>query len=54
MKDKDIKDIFNLDNPLMQWITKRIEGMTIALESEHTGSINKSMKYFGLLEKLLV
>jgi hypothetical protein len=52
MKDKDIKEVFNLNGPLMQWVTKRIEGMTIAFEPEHTGSINKSMKYFGLLEKL--
>lgn len=52
VKDKAIKEIFNFDSPLMQWVTKRVEGMTIALEPEHTGSINKSMKYFGLLEKL--
>lgn len=51
MKDKDIKEIFNIDSPIMQWIMERIEGMTIALEPEHTGSINKSMKYFNLLER---
>ncbi|MDR1501293.1 MAG: hypothetical protein LBT43_02410 [Prevotella sp.] len=51
MKDKDIKEIFNLDSPLMQWVIERIEGMTIALEPEHTGSVNKSIKYFNLLEK---
>lgn len=51
MKDKEIKEIFNLENPLMQWVIKRIEGMTIALEPEHTGSVNKSMKCFNLLEK---
>jgi hypothetical protein len=51
MKDKDIKEIFNLDSPMIQWVMERIEGMTIALEPEHTGSINKSMKYFSLLEK---
>ncbi len=51
MKDKDIKDTFNLDSHLMQWTMERIERMTIALEPEHTGSVNKSMKYFNLLEK---
>ncbi|MBS5908846.1 MAG: hypothetical protein KIC84_16685 [Dysgonomonas mossii] len=51
MKDKEIKVIFNLENRLMQWVIKRIEGMTIALETEHTGSVNKSMKCFNLLEK---
>jgi len=52
MKDKNVKELFYLENPLMQWIIKRIEGMTVALEPEHTGSINKSMKYYCLLEKL--
>lgn len=52
MKDKEIKEMFSLENPLMQWVIKRIKGMTIALEPEHTGGINKSMKYYSLLEKL--
>lgn len=51
MKDKDIKEIFNLDSPLMQWVIERIKEITIALEPEHTGSVNKSIKYFNLLEK---
>lgn len=54
MKDKEIKVIFNLENRLMQWVIKRIEGMTIALETEHTGSVNKSMKCFNLLENIFL
>ncbi len=53
MSDKSIKGLFNPNNPLMQWILKRISGFSIALEPEHCGSIQKSMKYLSLLESIL-
>ena len=52
MKDKEIKEIFHLESPLIQWIFKRMEGLTIALEPDYTGGIGKSMKYYNLLDKL--
>jgi len=52
MKDKTIKEIFNLESTLVQWIFKRMEGLTIAFEPDYTGGIDKSMKYYNLLDKL--
>ena len=52
MKDREIKEIFNLETPFIQWIFKRMEGLTIAFEPDYTGGIDKSMKYYNLLDKL--
>lgn len=53
MSNKEIQKIFKLEDSLMQWVIKRLEGITIALEPEHVGNIVKSMKYFCLLERIL-
>ena len=52
MKDKEIKEIFNLESPLTQWIFERMDGLTIALEPGYTGGIDKAMKYYNILDKL--
>ncbi len=52
MKHKDIEEIFCLDGDFMSWVRQRIDGSTIALESEHTGGIDKSLKYYSLLENI--
>jgi len=52
MQNKDIENIFSIENDFMKWIFKRMDGFTIALEPEHTGGISKSLKYLTLLNKL--
>ena len=53
MNHKQINEIFNPSGELMKWIFKRIQGFTIALEPEHTGGVEKSLRFLVLLEKLL-
>lgn len=52
MKDSEIKNLLSCDNILIQWIFERLDGITIALEPEHTGGISKSFKYLSSIEKL--
>lgn len=52
MNQRKIKEIFNPSGELMRWIFERIQGFTIALEPEHTGGIEKSLRFLVLLEKL--
>lgn len=53
MPDKTIKELLNPKSQLMSWILNRITGFTIALEPEHCGGIQRSLKYYSLLEKIL-
>jgi len=53
MKKSEIESIFDNKSEFMQWIFKRMEGFTIAMEPEHTGGIISSLKYFSILNKLL-
>ena len=53
MSDKTIKELFNPRSPVMSWILSRIAGFTIALEPEHCGGLQRSMKYLSLLENTL-
>jgi len=50
IEDEDINRFFSIDSDLMQWIFNRIEGITIALEPEHTGGIIKSLEFLNTLE----
>lgn len=52
MKDFEIRNMLSYDNILMQWIFKRLQGITIALEPKYTGGMSKSLKYLSLIEKL--
>ncbi len=53
MRKKDIENIFSIESEFMQWIFKRMDGFTIALEPEHTGGISMSLEYLSLLNKIL-
>jgi len=52
IKAKDIKKLFSIKSNLIKWILNRIEGLTIALEPEHTGGLIKSINLFSIIEKL--
>jgi len=49
---KEIKKLFSIKSDLIKLILKRIEGLTIALEPEHTGGLIKSIKLFSIIKKL--
>ncbi len=49
LSDKAIKEMLNYQNPLMQWIFKRLQGITIAMEPEHTGGLLKSNKLLNVI-----
>lgn len=40
---------FNSD--FIYWVMQRVQGMTIALETEFTGGLTKAMRLFSILEK---
>lgn len=52
IRTKEIKKLFSIKSNLIKWILKRIEGLTIALEPEHTGGSIKSIKLFSIIKKL--
>ncbi len=41
---------FSIESDLIKWIFYRVEGITIALEPEHTGGIDKSIEFLRKLE----
>ncbi len=46
----EINKTFSFESDLIKWIFSRIEGITIALEPEHTGGIDKSIRFLKKLE----
>lgn len=52
LSDQNIKEMLNSDNPLMQWIFQRLQGITIATEPEHTGGLLKSNKLLNLINNI--
>ena len=49
MDKKDIISLLSLDSGLMEWILKRTQGITIALDPKYTGGISKSLEYLELI-----
>ena len=52
LSNKVIKGMLNHDTPLMQWIFKRLQGITIATEPEHTGGLLKSNELLNLINEI--
>ena len=52
IETNEINKIFSIESDLIKWIFNRIEGITIALEPEHTGGIVKSIEFLKMLEDL--
>ncbi len=52
LSQKTIKEMLNYNNPLMQWIFERLQGITIATEPEHTGGLLKSNKLLNRINKI--
>jgi hypothetical protein len=53
MKEKNIKEIINLERPFIKWILERLEGYTIATEPRYCGGISKSCKILSIIEEQL-
>lgn len=49
---KKIKEMLSPDSTLMKWVFQRIQGITIALEPEHTGGLLKSNQLFSLIDSI--
>jgi len=47
----EIKRMLSAENSLMKWLFERLQGITIALEPEHTGGLLKSQRLLGLIDK---
>ncbi|MCG3717659.1 hypothetical protein L5F50_00545 [Aliarcobacter butzleri] len=53
MDDQDILSLLNIDSEFMQWIFKRMEGMTIATEPKWCGGLINSNKIYKILDNTL-
>ena len=51
MKEKNIKEIINLERPFIKWILERLEEYTIATEPRYCGGILKSCKILSIIEE---
>lgn len=52
LSDNAIREMLEIERPLIQWIFQRLQGFTIATEPEHTGGLLRSNKYLALISKL--
>ena len=52
LPERIIKEMLKYDNPLMQWIFQRLQGITIATEPEHTGGLLKSNRLLNIINNL--
>jgi hypothetical protein len=52
VSNKKINEMLNYNNPLIQWIFQRLQGITIATEPEHTGGLLKSNKLLNHICKI--
>ena len=50
--EKDIREMLDKDNPLINWIFERLKGFTIATEPEHCGGLLKSNKFLNLISEI--
>lgn len=53
MREQDILSILDINSELIQWIFKRMEGMTIATEPEFCGGVINSNKIYSLVDDTL-
>lgn len=52
MTKEQIVDLLSVDTPLVQWIFKRLAGLTIATEPEHCGGLLRSNKLLDTINKI--
>lgn len=52
MKEKEIREMLDKDNPLINWVFERLKGLTIATEPEHCGGLLKSNKFLNLISEI--
>lgn len=52
LSKKTINEMLIYDNPLIQWIFQRIQGITIATEPEHTGGLLQSNKLLNIINNI--
>lgn len=52
-EDNDILSLIDIDSELMQWIFKRMEGMTIATEPKWCGGLRNSNHIYELIDNAL-
>ncbi len=50
--DDTIRQMLEVERPLIWWIFQRLCGFTIATEPEHTGGLLRSNRYLALISKL--
>ena len=52
LKEKEIREMLDRDNPLINWVFDRLKGFTIATEPEHCGGLLKSNKFLKIISKI--
>ncbi len=52
LKEKEIREMLDKDNPLINWVFERLKGFTIATEPEHCGGLLKSNKFLNLISEI--
>lgn len=52
LSKKTINEMLIYDNPLIQWIFQRLQGITIATEPEHTGGLLQSNKLLNIINDI--
>ncbi|OJW81537.1 MAG: hypothetical protein BGO69_09130 [Bacteroidetes bacterium 46-16] len=52
MKKKEIVDMLSVDNPMIEWIFKRLAGITIATEPEFCGGLKQSNYFLNIIDEL--
>lgn len=53
LKKGEIEELFSHKRPAMKWILNRLQGLTIAMEPDFCGGLQKSNKLFNILEQTL-
>ncbi|KFF18838.1 UPF0489 family protein [Chryseobacterium sp. JM1] len=52
LSEKTIKEMLDHKHPLMQWIFKRLQGITIAIEPEHSGGLLKANRLLNVINNI--
>ena len=52
MSKEDIQSLLGIDRPCVDWILRRVEGITIALEPKHCGGLTASYRLLNHINNL--
>ncbi|CAI8733726.1 hypothetical protein [Chryseobacterium sp. IT-36CA2] len=52
LSEETIREMLKIDNPLIEWIFQRLQGITIAVEPEHTGGLLNAHKFLKLINNI--